>query len=389
MAELVLVCECGNRMPIQSENLGTVGRCTLCGRKLQATPANTEASDAPAATVPTAQKAGALAPPPVDRVLSMDQLRGYAIFGMILVNYLGCFTWPPHWFEHQRGSYSYADTIAPLFIFVVGMGFRLSFLKRLERSSLTETRISSIKRYLLLFLVGITFYGPAARIDWWDALVEIALGGLLALPFINQRTPVRIAAAIFYLALFTFFYFGTGYGVWLENRSMNGGPLGPLPSAFILLFGTIGYDLLASGDRGRIFKWSLIWAVLLIVAAFVCWQLLPKEALTKPELGTQWTFAKRWSLPPFACLSTGIAFLTFLFFYWLNDLRRIEIPTLTVLGMNPLVIYVLQYSLLAINDGYMPEDSGALPSLLGLAVFYFVCFAVAWRLWRDKLFLRL
>ena len=73
------------------------------------------------------------------RIAAIDQLRGYAIFGMLLVNAKDLFFSPvrpavrgtsiePFWdavlhqLSHHREAFSYADTIAPLFVFVVGMG---------------------------------------------------------------------------------------------------------------------------------------------------------------------------------------------------------------------------------------------------------------------------
>ena len=70
------------------------------------------------------------------RILSLDQYRGYAIFGMILVNYLGNFDAMPEQFRHHRDWFSYADTIAPIFMFVVGMGFRMSFGRRAAKIGL-------------------------------------------------------------------------------------------------------------------------------------------------------------------------------------------------------------------------------------------------------------
>ena len=55
---------------------------------------------------------------------------------MILVNYLGQFPSMPETFRHHDDYMSYADTIAPLFLFVAGVGFRLSYLRNRERLGL-------------------------------------------------------------------------------------------------------------------------------------------------------------------------------------------------------------------------------------------------------------
>lgn len=40
------------------------------------------------------------------------------------------------------------------------------------------------------------------------------------------------------------------------------------------------------------------------------------------------------------------SFASCVVFYWLADIKKMEIPHLTVLGMNPLVIYIVQNKLM-------------------------------------------
>ena len=80
------------------------------------------------------------------RITAVDQLRGYSIFGMFLVNASGYFNFKSEQIQHHKDWYSYADTIAPLFLFVVGMGMRLSWLNRSKKDGATETRWAMAKR---------------------------------------------------------------------------------------------------------------------------------------------------------------------------------------------------------------------------------------------------
>ena len=337
-------------------------------------------------------------PPPSKRIASIDQLRGYAIFGMILVNYLGHFQCMPWILKHHKNGFSYADTIAPLFIFVVGMGFRLSLARRIEKLGLWQARWSALKRYIVLFLVGVAFYGPAMRIDWWDALTDIALAGVLALPFIDKKTPARVAAAIGYLAIYMVLYMGTAYGTSFMHRSMNGGPLGPFSWAFILLFGTIAYDLIKTGEPRNIVKWSLIWGIGWCVLGWITYKAIPVDWAGYGErYGAYWAFSKRWCIAPSMMLATGLCFLTFLLFYIICDVWGFRFPHLTILGMNPLVIYLVQYSLQEMNHAYVSTkwlgglSTGAQVSvaLVGYVIFYMACYAVARWLHNQKVVLRL
>ncbi|MBI2433818.1 MAG: DUF1624 domain-containing protein [Candidatus Hydrogenedentes bacterium] len=388
MTELVLICPCGHRMAIRAEFLGKVGRCPRCGREVQATPENTE----PAGAVDAAPEID-LNPKPAatpGRLRCIDQLRGYAIAGMILVNYLSEFPWVPGVFHHSKRYFTYADSIAPMFVFVVGMGFRISMQRRAAKSGGANAAWELAKRYVILFCIAVVLYGPNFRIDLWDALTHIALAGLLCLPVMLAGALARLLAALAYLGLFTFLYLGTGYAVWMEANSMNGGPLSPLAFAFVLLAGTIIYDLLATQDRGRIFREGIIAILVLIMAAWFAWKLLPSDpGGVYAPYGLYWSTAMRWALPPFVFISTATSIAAFLFFCWLNDVAGREIPTLTILGMNPLVIYLLQAVLLAIHGTYLPEGVGPLLGSLGFMAFYLICYSVARRLWNSKIIIKL
>ena len=118
------------------------------------------------------------------RKLSIDQFRGFAIFGMILVNYLNHFEVIPETFKHPHYGMTFANTIAPFFLIAVGMGYRISFVNMVNRAGRQAAVLHAIKRYLILIVIGIVLYGPNLRVDIWDALVDIGFAGLLSLPFI-------------------------------------------------------------------------------------------------------------------------------------------------------------------------------------------------------------
>ena len=48
------------------------------------------------------------------RVVSLDQFRGYTVLGMAFVNFLGGYAFLPDVFKHKHTFFSYADAIMPL-----------------------------------------------------------------------------------------------------------------------------------------------------------------------------------------------------------------------------------------------------------------------------------
>ena len=73
----------------------------------------------------------------------------------------------PEFFKHHSEYITYADTIAPIFLFVAGVGFRLSFLRNRAKEGLRRALWIGFRRYLILTLVGIVYYDPINWRGWW------------------------------------------------------------------------------------------------------------------------------------------------------------------------------------------------------------------------------
>jgi predicted acyltransferase len=352
------------------------------------------------------------------RLLSIDQLRGYAIFGMILVNAKGMFGVKVNQLSHHQDSFTYADTIAPIFMFVVGISMRLSWLRRSNMAGAAATRSAMVKRFTILVLIACAIY-----MGWlWDALMDIGLAGLLAVMFIDKSPKVRAVAgccmALLYQALVSF----TVYGPWImrtgkltdENMpylfkwipyqstlfdvALNGGPFGPLSWCFILLFGTVAYDLLQSHDRRRIVTSCLSLGFGLCAAGWVV-------SIPWGETKALWPISAYHMTLPFPLWSTGICFLTLLAFYLLCDVGRIRIPTFNSVSMNALFIYIVQC---VISETEAPKDiitacygwiqrplaesapAFATPiGICGILLYYGLLAGLAYVLHRKKIYIRI
>lgn len=345
------------------------------------------------------------ASPTPARITAVDQLRGYAIFGMLLVNASGFFQFKMEQISHHRDWFSYADTIAPLFLFVVGMGMRLSWLRRSEADGASETRWAMAKRFTVLVLIGFTIYG-----GWiWDALTDIGLCGLLALFLIDKKPAVRIGAAFAYLGIYQAFYSWTIYGDWVDRTikfvgddaapvptiikmipqwgelfevSLNGGPLGPLSWVMMLLFGSVAYDLLAARDEKKFITACLAWGIGLCVAG--CLFQVPWG-----ETKALWPTTAYLMTAPFPLWSTGLCFLTLLAFYLICDKFGVEIPTFTALGMNPLFIYILQSLLLNSLENFEIEGLTRTTGFLLFIMFYAAFAGLAYWMKQRKIFVKI
>jgi len=314
------------------------------------------------------------------RILSLDQFRGFAIFGMILVNYLGQFYSIPETFKHPRYGMTFANTIAPYFIFAVGMGLRISIARRIKRFGKVKAYLQASKRYLILILIGVMVYGPDPKCNMWDALVDIGFGGLLILPFILSTKLVRIIVAVTYLVVHQLIFAFTDYGEWTMKNSIDGGPLGIFPWSAILVFGTITMDYLSEYNERKFIKSSIILGIPLIVAGY---------ALSMLEPQAIWQFSQKSMTIAYPLLSSGISVLTFVAFYYINDIRKIEIPHLTTLGLNALAIYIFHLVLNEYYGSLLPRESPVWKAVAGFIVFYSICYMIARYLRKNQYFIKI
>ena len=344
----------------------------------------------------------AVSPTIKNRILSIDQFRGYAILGMLIVDYFGSFdnTWRQ--MHHHNEFMTWADTIAPIFMFVVGMGMRLSMIRRIEKVGLKEARRGLLSRYVVLVLIAFTIYTGYL----WDALMNIGLAGLIALWVVDRKPSVRFCVSVAFVAAYQAFVSLTSYGE-LVHRTLsydgdtmplifkiipfgpelvtvpiNGGPIGHWSWLMMLMCGTIAYDIMATKNTRKIVVGCLAWGAALCVAGY----LLRAEWSGVKEF---WPFSKNYMTSPFAFYASGLCFLHLLGFYIVNDVLKIKIPHLTVLGLNPLFIYILQWCLMETGGRFLPKEAGLVLLWGGFAAFYGICYGIAYYMYKKNIFVKL
>ena len=226
------------------------------------------------------------------RIDSLDQFRGYTVFGMFLVNFVGSFGACHFLLRHHNTFVSYADTIMPQFFFAVGFAFRLTFQRRVQRDGAVAAYTRFVRRLLGLILIALVVYTVDRRADsweqlqqmtWWEifreplkcdwfqTLTHIAVTSLWILPVINRSARVRLAfllgSAALHLWLSHVFYFG-----WVNNGNPNGidgGPLGFLTWTIPTLAGSFVCDWVTGlGRRGCAVR-LVGWSIALMLAGYV------------------------------------------------------------------------------------------------------------------------
>jgi hypothetical protein len=107
------------------------------------------------------------------RLASLDQFRGYTVAGMCLVNFLAPFAAIHSVLKHNDTYFSYADSIMPSFLFVVGFAFRLTYLKRRRDGGRLRTAWSYARRSGKLLLLSLMIYAFVGNLPRWLEFREI------------------------------------------------------------------------------------------------------------------------------------------------------------------------------------------------------------------------
>jgi hypothetical protein len=183
----------------------------------------------------------------VNRLSSLDHFRGYAVAGMIVVNFLGGYACTPRILKHTNDYCSYADTIMPNFLFAVGFAIAIVWQRMQGRDAADRQAVwlRLVRRCVLLMLVAFVVYFPfdtpelSKRLqefdfwfqvwkrDWFQTLTHIAWTTLWLLPVLPFRWPIRWLWLAGSLALHIYlshrFYF---HWVHQDPGGIDGGPLG-------------------------------------------------------------------------------------------------------------------------------------------------------------------
>ena len=254
------------------------------------------------------------------RVVSVDALRGFSIFWIIgadgaiwtldrmlrskgpALNTVGSFL-GAQMSHAEWAGFRFYDLIFPLFIFVTGVSIVLALPRLVEREGMVRTHVHVLRRALLLYALGLIFYGGFSQ-PWSDmrfvgVLQRIAMCYLFAsILFLNLDwrglTAVLVALLGGYWALMTFIPVpGVGAGSfdpdanlanWIDANFLPGrlwdktrdpeGLLSTLPAIGTCLLGVLS-GLLIKNDRVSPTQKSL-WLIgggIAMVAAGYLWSL--------------------------------------------------------------------------------------------------------------------
>lgn len=341
------------------------------------------------------------------RVVSMDQFRGYTVAGMFLVNFIGGFAAVHPVFKHHNNYCSYADTIMPGFFFAVGFALRLVLLRNIAALGAPAAYRRAISRAFALILLGLVVYHLDGRyklwkdltdLGWWgflqksfwrepfQALVHIAVTSLWILPVVARGIRARVLWAIgsglLHLLLSRWFW----YELLHQQRVIDGGPLGFLTWCLPTLAGSVAYDLVSR--PGLLWRWGA--GLMLLGYALSCangWAPPPFWPPVSPS--DIWTMSQRAGSLSYQTFSAGLSLALYTLFIWLVDRRHWHSSVFDTLGQNALAGYLLHSMVADAVQPFAPKDSPLWWATAIFGLYFYVSYRMVRYLNEHRLFLRL
>lgn len=191
------------------------------------------------------------APP---RILVVDRYRGLLVMLMVAGDFVAGVASTPAFLLHEPDiGLTVADTVAPAFVFIIGLLYGPSFARRRiddELGTLGAAR-HVVMRYLALMGIGAIITAGSVSVagvpNDWGVLQALGIAGLLCLIVIRLPTLWRAAAGLLLLV---------GYQVLLDTvaletvlASNHGGLPGSLGWAALLILSTVVADIWRRGPR--------------------------------------------------------------------------------------------------------------------------------------------
>jgi uncharacterized membrane protein len=311
------------------------------------------------------------AAPESARNLGIDRLRGALVILMVGGDYLGGVQIVPAFLKHAPDiGFTIADTVAPAFVFVIGLNYGPSFARRMRRGSTAAYR-HFLMRYLALIGIGAIIAAGATATGMptdWGVLQAIGVAGLIALPLLRLAARTRFIIGVLMLCGYQYLLDTAMLSAVLD--SVQGGLFGALSWGALLVLSTAIADVWRKG----LGPYAICCAVL-VVAAGISAVIVPVSK-------------HRVSLS-FVLITLAISALVFLVVERGSPVQATRAGILCWWGENPLVLYFLHLVILAVvvvpPVAWWYTRAPAWLAALQLTVILVVLSMVAWWLHRRRL----
>lgn len=213
-----------------------------------------------------------------------------------------------------------------MFVFAIGLTYRLSFNRRAERDGASSAYGHFVRRYLAFLGMGAivsageTSLGLNTRGVDWGVLQTLGSAGLLTLTVILLPAVTRLGIGLGMLALYQILF--DRYWMATVMNSPHGGLPGALSWGAMLILATVFGDLFHHEDHRKAIPWV---SLLFVAAGFVLGMAVP---VSKIRVSASYVL-----------MTLGTSGLMFSEFYFAN----LNLNYFAAWGKNSILLYGLSY----------------------------------------------
>ncbi|HVO39779.1 MAG TPA: heparan-alpha-glucosaminide N-acetyltransferase domain-containing protein [Spirochaetia bacterium] len=271
------------------------------------------------------------------RIEAIDQYRGIAVILMVIANYLADVTTIPGWLKHAPDiGLTVIDLIAPFFIFAIGLTYGDSYRARAERDGMGKAGGHFLRRFLALIGIGAiisageVLVGKSASPISWGVLQAIGVAGLATLLVIGLPPLWRALVGVAILGAYQLLLDVS----WLSTvlHSEHGGLEGALSWSGMLILSTVIADV---WRRNRVGEIGAAWPSAVSLAGGLLLSLV--APISKNRVSASYVL-----------VSLGASGLLFSLVLLAVNRLGLRPAYLRWWGVNPLLLYIMHYLLLAL-----------------------------------------
>jgi predicted acyltransferase len=312
------------------------------------------------------------------RYLSIDVFKGFSVLLMVFANTFSPFENVPSWSQHAVDfGLTYVDLVAPFFVFMVALNFKISYNHRLKIKGKRNTYLRFIRRYLIFIGLGLVltmYVAPGEFYFRWGTLQVLGTAGLALLFLIHLKTFIRLIIS-FSMLIAHQLLLVTNVNPLIYN-SIEGGIFGMLSwTAMMILSSCIVEGLLKNEVR----KFFLYGGIILTSSGIIVNFFIP--------------FSRAYISASYTLISVGISSLIYFILYYIFEILAKSKPILnkekffSVVGKNAFILYLLDFMIAYTVYYSIPWDAPAILIFIVAFISVFGIWFIAYLMDRVKMYI--
>lgn len=296
------------------------------------------------------------------RYLSIDVFRAIAIIGMIFVDVIAPFDKVPSWSKHAPNyGLTYVDLVAPLFIFAIGLTYKISYNSNYKKHGWLHTFLRFLRRYAAFIGMGIlgsVYFVTSDGIKFsWAVLQAIGVAGIFTLLFLHVPRIVRFLLCFIFLGVYQYILtisiqvegmmMTLGQLAWVDE---HGGIIGGIGFSIMMLLSVTIIEDFRKTDKKQILSLGILLTILGI-ALHLIWYYT--------EFPPYGGISKEHVTPAYVLLTAGLGAILFWIIWFVYDYKKLtkNKSILQPMGKNSFFLYILHPLFILLASLLLPQDS--------------------------------